>query len=121
MESTGAPSADGTPLAAKRFKPNSATETPTFIVDDKFVWCECCKLHVTYKTLRSHATKDGGHLLRLVDFEPMPASGALTIGEAEALIEPRTLETRRQRRKQLSKEKRASRRGQEVDQLVCDG
>ena len=71
-------------------------------------------MHVTlkYKNIavpREHATKDG-HLLRLVDFEPSPLAGALTIGEAEALIVPRTLETRKQRCKQLHKEKRASRR-----------
>ena len=89
---------------AKRFKPNSVIDTPTFLVHAKSVECLCCNKYIPYKELRHHATQ-GPHSALLVDFEPKP--GALTV------VEPRTAEGRKARRKRYRRENRA-RRGEEV-------
>ena len=95
---------------AKRFKPNSVIDTPTFLVHAKSVECLCCNKYIPYKELRHHATQ-GPHSALLVDFEPKP--GALTVDEAEEQVEPRTAEGRKARRKRYRRENRA-RRGEEV-------
>ena len=58
--------------------------------------------------VRNHATNNRDHLVRLVDFEPVP--NALTVDEAEKLLEPRKTESRKRRRDRYQRE---SRRGQE--------
>ena len=88
-----------------RFRPLSTTGSPTFIVGDKFVECLACRLPSIGYNVRGHA-ESSPHKRRLVDYEP--AAGALTVAEAEALLEPRRTEGRKKRRKQYASQRRAA-------------
>ena len=92
--------------ACKRFRPNSAMETPTFVIGEKFVRCDCCDDWSIGLDVRKHVRESKKHLRALDDYEPVP--GTLTVVQAEALLEPRKTEGKKRRRRRFRREKRAA-------------
>ena len=89
----------------RRFLPKATMDTATFVVRGKFVECLICGMPSVGLNVRTHAN-GREHTRKLQDSDEIP--GALTVEQAEALLQVSTSMGRKKRRKAYNLEKKAA-------------